>query len=70
MDNEFNQSINRSASATSKLNSYYIFREMIRSGQDCPKSEVFRHWQKMVSDGADVFSSAGCSSGTSTPAGY
>ena len=31
--------------------------QIMRSGSDCLKSIVFRRWQKIVSDGADVVSS-------------
>jgi len=31
--------------------------QMMRSRQDCLKRQVFRRWQKIVSDGADVVSS-------------
>jgi len=31
--------------------------QMMRAGYDCLKSQVFRRWQKIVSDGADVVSS-------------
>jgi len=35
----------------------YASDQMMRSGEDCLKSQLLRRWQKIVRDGADVVSS-------------